>query len=125
MSALLSRIGRIVDGGGLVVWFVWTGWGLRAAVHPAGRSGESRTQVAHRGMHSRGCDRCGSRAQSFFGGTASGRHSALGSLPNPSGEFLDVIEDFASFGHLGENLALGVHDGGVIAAECLADLRQG
>ena|ERR1700730_1078863 len=60
----------------------------------------------------------------FLGRAASGRRSALGPLPNPGGEFLDVIEDFASLGHLGEDFALGVHDRGVVAAECLPDLRQ-
>ncbi len=124
MSVLLSRASWTVDDGGLAVWFVWRRWGLRSAVHLAGRLGEQRKQVAHRRMHSRCCDRCGSRAQSFFGQTASGRRSALGPLPNPGGEFFDVIENFASLGHLGKDLALGVHDGGVVAAECLPDLRQ-
>ena len=50
------------------------------------------------------------------------RKSALGPLPDTGGEFLDVIEDFASLGHLGQDLALRVHDRGVITAEGLADL---
>ena len=33
-----------------------------------------------------------------------------------------MIEDFASFGHLGKDLALRVHDRSVITAEGLADL---
>jgi hypothetical protein len=53
---------------------------------------------------------------------SSGRESALGPLPDTSGEFLDVIEDLASLGHFGQDLALGVHDRGVITPEGLADL---
>lgn len=124
MSALLGRAGRVVDDGIVVVGFVCSGWGWAAAVHPAGMSGLERKQVAHRRMHSRSCDTWGSRAQSFLDETAYGRRLTLGPLPNPGGEFLDVIEDFASLGHFGEDFALGVHDGGVVAAECLADLRQ-
>lgn len=48
--------------------------------------------------------------------------SALGALPNPGGEFLDLIEDLASLGHLATDLAFGVHDRGVVTAERLADL---
>ena len=59
----------------------------------------------------------------FWARVACGRRSALGPLPNSGGEFLDVIEDFASLGHLGEDFALRVHDRGVVAAECLANLR--
>lgn len=51
--------------------------------------------------------------------------SALGALPDPGGEFLDVIEDLTALGHLGPNLLLRVHDGGVVSAERLADLGQG
>lgn len=50
--------------------------------------------------------------------------SALGSLTNPGGEFLDVIEDLAAFLHFGQDLALGVHDGGVVATEGLTDLGK-
>jgi hypothetical protein len=50
--------------------------------------------------------------------------SALGALPNASGELLDVIEHLASLGHLGQDLALGVHDRSVVTAECLTDFRQ-
>jgi hypothetical protein len=121
---LLSRAGWVVDDKGAVVWRVCSGWGLLSAVHSVGISGAERKQVAHRHMHSRCCDGWGSRAQSFLGRAASGRRSALGPLPNPGGEFLDVIEDFTSLGHLGEDFPLGVHDRGVVAAECLPDLRQ-
>ena len=51
--------------------------------------------------------------------------SALGTLADPGGEFLDVIEDFTSVGHLIENLLLRIHHRGVVPAERLADLRQG
>ena len=50
--------------------------------------------------------------------------SALGSLPDPGGELFDLIEDLAAFGHLVADLALGVHHGGVVAAEGLPDLGQ-
>ena len=50
--------------------------------------------------------------------------SALGPLAYSGGEFLDMIEDFATRGHLVEDLALGVHHSGVIPAEGLANLRQ-
>jgi hypothetical protein len=52
------------------------------------------------------------------------RLSALGALPDSGGEFFDVIEDLTARGHLAEDFPLGVHDGGVIAAECLTDLGQ-
>src|SRR5215203_677879 len=52
------------------------------------------------------------------------RPSALGALADSGGEFLDVIEDLATFGHLAANLLLGIHHRGVIAAERLADLGQ-
>jgi len=52
------------------------------------------------------------------------RRSALGPLPNAGGEFLDVVEDFASFGHFREDLLLRVHHGCVVAAEGLPDLRE-
>lgn len=72
--------------------------------------------------------RCGwsdLRERSFFEKSATkARQSALGTLPDPSGELFDVIEDFTTLGHLGQDLALGVHDRGVIAAERLADLGQ-
>jgi hypothetical protein len=48
--------------------------------------------------------------------------SALRALPNTGGQFLDVIEDLTSFSHFREDLALRVHDCGVVAAECLSDL---
>jgi hypothetical protein len=48
--------------------------------------------------------------------------SALGALTDASGEFFDVIEDLTPFGHLGQDLSLRVHDGGVVTAERLADL---
>ncbi len=48
--------------------------------------------------------------------------SALGPLTDASGEFFDVIEHLTPFGHLGKYLSLGVHDGGVVTAERLADL---
>lgn len=54
--------------------------------------------------------------------TGAGRGSALGALPNAGGELLDVIEDLTALGHFGQDLALGVHDRGVVAPECLADL---
>ena len=51
--------------------------------------------------------------------------SALGPLPDARGEFLDVIEDLAPLGHLGQDLSLRVHHGGVVATECLTDLGKG
>lgn len=73
MSVLLSRAARM--------WMMVVGlWGLCgvvgdwvAAVQSVGISGEECTQVTHRRMHNRCCDRWGSRAQSFLGRTASGR----------------------------------------------------
>jgi hypothetical protein len=50
--------------------------------------------------------------------------SALGTLPNASGELFDVIEHLTSLGHLGQDFALGVHDRGVVTAECLTDFGQ-
>ncbi len=50
--------------------------------------------------------------------------SALGALPDPGGEFLDVVEDLTALGHLVADLAFGVHHGGVIAAEGLPDFGQ-
>ena len=50
--------------------------------------------------------------------------SALGALPDPGGEFLDVIEHLTAIGHLVEDLFLRVHHRGVIAPEGLADLGQ-
>lgn len=105
----------------MVVWFVCSGWGVPAVVHAAVMAGGERTQVAHRHIHKPACDWWVGSAQSFL---VSGRRSALGALPNPGGEFLDVVEDFASLGHFGEDFALGVHDRGVVAAECLPDFRQ-
>lgn len=49
---------------------------------------------------------------------------ALGALTDASGEFFDVIKDLTALGHLGQDLALGVHDGCVITAERLADFGQ-
>ena len=54
-----------------------------------------------------------------------GPRSVLGTLPNTGGEFLDVIEDLASGGHLVEDFLLRVHDGRVVAPEGLADFGQG
>jgi hypothetical protein len=51
-----------------------------------------------------------------------GWRSALGPLADASGEFFNVIEHLTSLGHLRQDLPLGVHDGGVVTAECLADL---
>lgn len=50
------------------------------------------------------------------------RGSTLGALPDAGGEFFDLIEDLAAFGHLTANFAFGVHHRGVVAAEGLADL---
>ena len=50
--------------------------------------------------------------------------SALGALADASGEFFDVIEHLASLGHLGQDFALGVHDGGVVTTEGLPDLGK-
>ena len=47
--------------------------------------------------------------------------SALGTLPDPGCEFLDVIEDLAPVCHFAEDFPLGVHHCRVIAAEGLAD----
>lgn len=52
------------------------------------------------------------------------RESAFGPLSDAGGEFLDVIEYFAPFGHLGQNLPLCVHNCGMVTAKCLADLGQ-
>lgn len=49
--------------------------------------------------------------------------SALGALADACGELFDVIEDFPPGSHLVEDLLLRVHHRGVVAAECLADLR--
>jgi hypothetical protein len=57
-------------------------------------------------------------------GAAGGPISALGPLTDARGEFLDVIEHLAALGHFGEDLSLGVHHGGVVTTERLADLRQ-
>ena len=71
------------------------------------------------------CDRCDRGARSFLERICSERpESALGPLPDACGEFLDVIEHFTPLGHLGQDLSLGVHDRGVVAAEGLADLGQ-
>jgi hypothetical protein len=105
----------------MVVWFVCSGWGSPAVVHAAWMAGEERKQVAHSHIHKQRCDWWVGSAQSFFG---FGRRSALRPLPNPRGEFLDVIEDFASLGHFREDLLLGVHHCRVVAAERLTDLRQ-
>lgn len=50
--------------------------------------------------------------------------SALGTLADPRGELLDVIEHLTPMGHFTANLLLRVHDRGVITAECLPDLGQ-
>ena len=92
-------------------------------VHATVSPGKSACRFAHRHIHSRRCDWWVGSAGSFWR-LVVGRRSALRPLPNPGGEFLDMIEDFAPFGHLGENFALGIHDRGVVAAECLPDLRQ-
>jgi len=73
------------------------------------------------------CNRCQSFLENFGlaaarSGNQAGFWSALGALADPGGEFLDVIEDLVPVCHLVENLLLGVHDRGVIAAECLSDL---
>lgn len=68
-------------------------------------------------------DRWYERCQSFCNDRrVNTPESALGALPNPGGEFLDLIEDLASLGHLATDLAFGVHDRGVVTAERLADL---
>lgn len=70
------------------------------------------------------CDSCCAVIPKFFG--SKGRNdleSALGALPNPRGEFLDVIEDLPAVGHLAKDLLLGIHHCGVVAAERLSDLR--
>jgi hypothetical protein len=123
MSALLDGNAPVVDDQCTVVWFVCSGWGLPAVVHATVMSGGEREQVAHRHIHSRCCDWWVGSAQSFFAFWAWASASALRPLPYPGGEFLDVIEDFASLGHLGEDFALGVHDRGVVAAEGLPDFR--
>jgi hypothetical protein len=121
---LLGRAGGVVDDEGAVVWFVCSGWGLRAVVHRRQHPGKSASRL-RTGICTVGAVTGGVAVPKVFGiGPACGRRSALGPLPNPGGEFFDVIEDFASLGHLGEDFALGVHDRGVIAAECLPDLRQ-
>lgn len=51
-----------------------------------------------------------------------GRQSALGALPDAGGQFFDLVEDLATFGHVLADLAVGVHDRGVVTAESLADL---
>jgi hypothetical protein len=72
-----------------------------------------------------GCDRCDRGARSFLKEISYGPlESAFGPLPDACGEFLDVIEDLTPLGHLGQDLSLGVHDRGVVAAECLTDLGQ-
>jgi hypothetical protein len=70
-----------------------------------------------------GCGWSYRRARSFFEKVwrAVGE-SALGALTDASGEFFDVIEDLTPLGHLGQDLSLRVHDGGVVTAERLADL---
>jgi hypothetical protein len=127
-SVLLNRAGRGVDDMGIVVGSMCRGWGSTRTVHVAVKSCGNCKQVSHRRIHSRCCDSWGNRGRSFLEICARTRGKALrlalGPLPNPGREFLDVIEHFASLGHLGEDFALGVHDRGVVAAECLSDLRQ-
>lgn len=71
------------------------------------------------------CDWCDLGERSFLR-TLSEEHAvlALGALTDASGEFFDVIKDLTALGHLGQDLALGVHDGCVITAERLADFGQ-
>src|SRR5262245_52042673 len=49
----------------------------------------------------------------------------LGLMLDAVGQLGDLVEHAAPFGHQLPDLALGMHDGGVVApAELLADLRQ-
>src|SRR5690625_2651563 len=70
-------------------------------------------------------DRTGLRRH-LFGPRRRGRECAgmTGRLFDPVGELGDLVEDDSSSRHLFFDLALGVHDGGVVAAaELLADPR--
>ncbi len=60
-------IAGVVDDSDAAVWFVCSGWGSASIVHATEMTGGKDTQLAHRGIHSRRCDRWDSRAQSFFG----------------------------------------------------------
>ena len=72
-----------------------------------------------------GCYWCDRGVRSFLKKTsARALKSALGALTDASCEFLDVIEDLTSVGHFGQDLSLRVHDRGVVAPECLADLGK-
>jgi len=121
-SVLLGEPARLWMTRGGVVSFVCSGWGSAAVVHRPSSRGKSvsslRTAISTVGGVT--SEAAGSKVFLVFG-----RRSAFGTLTNPGGEFFDVIEDFASLGHLGEDLLLRVHDRGVVTAECLPDFRQG
>ena len=118
-SVLLGEPTRLCMTRGRVVWFVCSGWGRVAVVHEA--SGWRRSVSSLRTAVST-ADRVTGVVAEIEVFSKSGRLSALGALTDPRCELFDVIEDFASLGHLGEDFLLRVHHRGVVAAECLPDL---
>ena len=120
-SVLLGEPTGLCMTPGRIVCFVCSGWGPIAVVHEAGgwrRSVSSlRTAVST-------TDRVTGVVAEIEVFWKFGRISALGALADPRRELFDVIEDFASLGHLGEDFLLRVHHRGVVAAECLPDLGQ-
>ena len=120
-SALLGEPTGLCMARARVVWFVCSGWGPVAIVHEA--SGW-RTTVSSLRTAVSTADRVTGVVAEIEVFWMFGRISALGALADPRRELFDVIEDFASLGHLGEDFLLRVHHRGVVAAECLPDLGQ-
>jgi hypothetical protein len=106
-----------------IVGAAWGRWGSMPVVRVTTTAAGEIAWSVHRGAHNgRGVAGVTRGREVFEQVLDTSAASALGALTNASGELFDVIEDFSALGHLGQDLALGVHDRGVVAAERLADL---
>jgi hypothetical protein len=145
-SALLRVPAGLCMTRGRIVWFVCSGWGALAVVDGAAVSRASVSSLRTGVSTVLRCDWWYRRVESFLKfhvtkcrwratnpengcgywplDAAARRRSALGTLTNPSGELFDVIENFTTLGHLGQDFLLRVHHGGVVTTECLPDLGQ-